>query len=45
VLGVLMAVSLIWVVASAFYVDHWWSGRKQRQLEARMQAALDALED
>jgi hypothetical protein len=44
-LGVLMAFSLIWVVASAVYVDHWWSGRKERRLQARMRASLDALDD
>jgi|1185.fasta_scaffold69666_2 hypothetical protein len=44
-LAVVMAISLFWVAASAFYVEHWWSQRKERQLQARMQAALDALDD
>jgi hypothetical protein len=45
VLGVVMAISLVWVVASCLYVDHWWEARKERQLQARMQASLDALDD
>jgi len=44
-LGVVMAVSLFWVAASALYLDHWWSARKSRQLERRLQASLDALDD
>ena len=43
-LGVVMAVSLVWVVASCLYFDHWWEGRKERQLQAHMQASLDALD-
>jgi hypothetical protein len=44
VLGVVMAVSLVWVVASCLYFDHWWAGRKERQLQANMQASLEALD-
>jgi hypothetical protein len=44
VLGVVVAISLFWVVASCLYLDHWWEGRKERQLRARMQASLDALD-
>ena len=44
VLGVVMAISLVWVVASCLYFDHWWDGRKERQLQARMKASLDALD-
>jgi hypothetical protein len=44
VLPVFIAISFIWVLASCFYVDHWWDERKERRFQARMQASLDALD-